>query len=36
MREQEEPAKCLAEAVMRWKRVPPPAIFQDNTAAFVH
>ena len=26
----------LANAVMRWEKVPPLNLFKDNTAAFVH
>jgi phenylpyruvate tautomerase PptA (4-oxalocrotonate tautomerase family) len=26
----------LANAMMRWERVPPIALFRDNTAAFIH
>jgi phenylpyruvate tautomerase PptA (4-oxalocrotonate tautomerase family) len=29
-------AQQLAAAVMRWEQVPPVALFEDNTAAFVH
>jgi phenylpyruvate tautomerase PptA (4-oxalocrotonate tautomerase family) len=29
-------AQNLAAAVMRWEKVPPIPLFQDNTAAFVH
>ncbi|MFZ0180967.1 MAG: 4-oxalocrotonate tautomerase [Candidatus Dormiibacterota bacterium] len=29
-------AKDLANAVMRWEKVPPIALFSDNTAAFIH
>jgi phenylpyruvate tautomerase PptA (4-oxalocrotonate tautomerase family) len=29
-------AKDLANAMMRWEKVPPIALFADNTAAFVH
>ena len=29
-------AKDLASAVMRWEKVPPIALFKNNTAAFVH
>lgn len=29
-------AKDAANAVMRWEQVPPIALFQNNTAAFVH
>jgi len=29
-------AQQLAAAVMRWEQVPPIALFEDNTAAFVH
>jgi phenylpyruvate tautomerase PptA (4-oxalocrotonate tautomerase family) len=29
-------AQDLAEAVMRWERVPQIPLFKDNTAAFVH
>jgi phenylpyruvate tautomerase PptA (4-oxalocrotonate tautomerase family) len=29
-------AKDLANAVMRWEKVPPIALFRNNTAAFVH
>src|ERR1700678_4816309 len=29
-------AHDLANAVMRWERVPPIALFKNNTAAFVH
>jgi phenylpyruvate tautomerase PptA (4-oxalocrotonate tautomerase family) len=29
-------ANDLANAVMRWERVPPLALFKNNTAAFVH
>jgi phenylpyruvate tautomerase PptA (4-oxalocrotonate tautomerase family) len=29
-------AKDLANAVMRWEKVPPLPLFFDNTAAFVH
>jgi phenylpyruvate tautomerase PptA (4-oxalocrotonate tautomerase family) len=29
-------AQKLAEAVMRWERVPEIALFSDNTAAFIH
>jgi phenylpyruvate tautomerase PptA (4-oxalocrotonate tautomerase family) len=29
-------AQDLANAVMRWERVPPIALFSKNTAAFVH
>jgi phenylpyruvate tautomerase PptA (4-oxalocrotonate tautomerase family) len=29
-------AQQLAAAVMRWEQVPPIALFQNNTAAFVH
>jgi phenylpyruvate tautomerase PptA (4-oxalocrotonate tautomerase family) len=29
-------AKDLANAVMRWEKVPPISLFQKNTAAFIH
>ena len=29
-------AQQLAAAVMRWEQVPPIALFEKNTAAFVH
>jgi phenylpyruvate tautomerase PptA (4-oxalocrotonate tautomerase family) len=29
-------ARDIANAVMRWEKVPPIALFQKNTAAFVH
>src|SRR5271156_4979369 len=29
-------AKDLANAVMRWEKVPPINLFKNNTAAFVH
>ena len=29
-------AKDIANAVMRWEKVPPIALFKNNTAAFVH
>jgi phenylpyruvate tautomerase PptA (4-oxalocrotonate tautomerase family) len=29
-------AKDLAAAVMRWEKVPPIALFRNNTASFVH
>ncbi len=29
-------AKDLANAIMRWEKVPPISLFADNTAAFVH
>jgi phenylpyruvate tautomerase PptA (4-oxalocrotonate tautomerase family) len=29
-------AKDLANAVMRWEKVPPIALFRKNTAAFIH
>lgn len=29
-------AQQLAAAVMRWEQVPPIALFENNTAAFVH
>jgi phenylpyruvate tautomerase PptA (4-oxalocrotonate tautomerase family) len=29
-------AKDLANAVMRWEKVPPIALFRNNTAAFIH
>ena|SRR5215217_2946630 len=29
-------AKDLAAAVMRWEQVPPLALFEQNTAAFLH
>jgi phenylpyruvate tautomerase PptA (4-oxalocrotonate tautomerase family) len=29
-------AQDLANAVMRWERVPPIALFSKNTAAFIH
>ena len=29
-------AKDLAAAVMRWEQVPPLALFEQNTAAFIH
>jgi phenylpyruvate tautomerase PptA (4-oxalocrotonate tautomerase family) len=29
-------ATDLATAVMRWERVPPIALFRENTAAFIH
>lgn len=29
-------AKELANAVMRWEKVPPIALFKNNTAAFIH
>src|SRR5277367_4537883 len=29
-------AKDIASAVMRWEKVPPLALFKNNTAAFVH
>ena len=29
-------AKALAECMMRWEKVPPIALFSDNTAAFIH
>jgi phenylpyruvate tautomerase PptA (4-oxalocrotonate tautomerase family) len=28
--------KDLAAAVMRWEQVPPLALFEQNTAAFIH
>ena len=31
-----ELARDLAAAVMRWEQVPPLALFEKNTAAFVH
>jgi hypothetical protein len=31
-----ELAKDLAAAVMRWEQVPPLALFEKNTAAFIH
>jgi phenylpyruvate tautomerase PptA (4-oxalocrotonate tautomerase family) len=31
-----ELARDLAAAVMRWEQVPPLALFQKNTAAFIH
>jgi phenylpyruvate tautomerase PptA (4-oxalocrotonate tautomerase family) len=35
-REKHTLAKDLANAVMRWEKVPPIALFKNNTAAFVH
>jgi phenylpyruvate tautomerase PptA (4-oxalocrotonate tautomerase family) len=29
-------AKDIANAVMRWEKVPPISLFQKNTAAFIH
>jgi phenylpyruvate tautomerase PptA (4-oxalocrotonate tautomerase family) len=29
-------AKDVANAVMRWEKVPPLALFKNNTAAFIH
>ena len=29
-------AQDLASAVMRWEKVPPIALFEENTAAFIH
>jgi phenylpyruvate tautomerase PptA (4-oxalocrotonate tautomerase family) len=29
-------ATDLANAVMRWEKVPPISLFRDNTAAFIH
>ena len=29
-------AKDLANAVMRWEKVPPISLFKNNTAAFIH
>jgi phenylpyruvate tautomerase PptA (4-oxalocrotonate tautomerase family) len=29
-------AKDVANAVMRWEKVPPLALFRNNTAAFIH
>jgi phenylpyruvate tautomerase PptA (4-oxalocrotonate tautomerase family) len=29
-------AADLANAVMRWEKVPPISLFRDNTAAFIH
>jgi hypothetical protein len=29
-------AQDLANAVMRWEKVPPISLFRDNTAGFVH
>jgi phenylpyruvate tautomerase PptA (4-oxalocrotonate tautomerase family) len=29
-------AKDLANAVMRWEKVPPISLFRNNTAAFIH
>lgn len=29
-------ARDLAAAVMRWEKVPPLALFEKNTAAFIH
>jgi phenylpyruvate tautomerase PptA (4-oxalocrotonate tautomerase family) len=29
-------ATDLANAVMRWEKVPPISLFKDNTAAFIH
>jgi len=29
-------ASDLANAVMRWEKVPPISLFKDNTAAFIH
>ena len=31
-----ELARDLAAAVMRWEQVPPLALFEKNTAAFIH
>jgi phenylpyruvate tautomerase PptA (4-oxalocrotonate tautomerase family) len=31
-----ELARDLAAAVMRWEKVPPLALFEKNTAAFIH
>ncbi len=28
--------KALSQAMMRWEKVPPIALFAENTAAFVH
>lgn len=28
--------KALNEALMRWEKVPPIALFKDNTATFIH
>jgi phenylpyruvate tautomerase PptA (4-oxalocrotonate tautomerase family) len=33
---QQELARDLAQAVMRWEGVPEIALFSDNTAAFIH
>jgi phenylpyruvate tautomerase PptA (4-oxalocrotonate tautomerase family) len=35
-RDKHQLAQQLAAAVMRWEKVPPIALFADNTAAFVH
>lgn len=29
-------AQDVANAVMRWEKVPPISLFRDNTAGFVH
>jgi hypothetical protein len=29
-------AQALAECMMRWEKVPPIALFKDNTTAFIH
>ena len=29
-------ATDLANAVMRWEKVPPISLFKNNTAAFIH
>ena len=29
-------ARDIANAVMRWEKVPPISLFQNNTAAFIH
>jgi hypothetical protein len=29
-------AQDLANAVMRWEKVPPISLFRNNTAAFIH
>jgi phenylpyruvate tautomerase PptA (4-oxalocrotonate tautomerase family) len=31
-----ELAQSLANAVMRWEKVPPISLFKNNTAAFIH
>ncbi len=35
-RDKRKLAQELANAVMRWEKVPPIRLFKNNTAAFIH